>query len=94
MKSKTWTCIIALTLFATLAMPVLLVAQNHVAQKHDPKHHQYQVVDLGTFGGPGSTVNCCAHQITARGVVVGSADTSAANPNPGCFNGPVCANNR
>jgi probable HAF family extracellular repeat protein len=84
MNSKTWTRIIALTLLATLAIPVRLAAQQHGA-----KHHQYKVVDLGTFGGPSSSVNCCEHQITARGVVVGSADTSATNPNPGCFNGPL-----
>jgi len=88
MKSKTWTRIIALTLFAALAMPVSLMAQGKSSQKH-AKHHQYKVVDLGTFGGPSSSVNCCDHQITARGVVVGSADTAAANPNPGCFNGPL-----
>jgi len=79
MKSIGLTCIIATALLA-VALPISMTAQEH---------HQYQVVDLGTFGGPMSTVNCCAHQITARGVVVGSADTSAANPNPGCFNGPL-----
>jgi probable HAF family extracellular repeat protein len=83
MRSKGLTCIIAMALLAG-AIPVSLAAQEHSAT-----HHQYQVVDLGTFGGPASATNCCDHQITARGAVVGSADTPAANPNPGCFNGPL-----
>jgi probable HAF family extracellular repeat protein len=89
MKFKTWNRVIKLTLLGTLVISAGAAAQNKTTQQHSAKHHQYKVVDLGTFGGPGSTVNCCAHQITARGVVVGSADTSAANPNPGCFNGPL-----
>ncbi|HWX94518.1 MAG TPA: hypothetical protein VNY29_17960 [Terriglobales bacterium] len=74
--------IVAIALFTLLTLPL-------AAENHGPKHHHYKVVDLGTFGGPSSSVNCCQHQITARGTVVGSADTSAANPNPGCFNGPL-----
>jgi probable HAF family extracellular repeat protein len=86
MNSKTRTRSIALALFATLTTPVLLVAQSHFAQKHDAKHHQYEVVDLGTFGGPFSTVTGFSHSLTARGAVVGGADTADANPNPGCYN--------
>jgi probable HAF family extracellular repeat protein len=86
MKSKGYVCL-AMALLSTLALTVGTTAQN--GQSAVAKHHRYKVVDLGTFGGPGSTVNCCAHQINARGAVVGSADTSAANPNPGCFNGPL-----
>ncbi len=81
MNCKTWTRIIALTLFAALALPLPLAAQQHSA-----KHHQYKVVDLGTFGGPGSSVSGEVHILTARGAVAGGADTTAANPNPGCFN--------
>ena len=84
MKFAKLTSVVAVALFTLFALPTHLAAQ-----KNSPKHHQYQVVDLGTFGGPSSGVNCCDHQINARGVVVGSADTSAANPNPGCFNGPL-----
>jgi probable HAF family extracellular repeat protein len=86
MKSKVLVCVV-MVLLVTLAPTVGTSAQS--GQIPVAQHHRYKAVDLGTFGGPGSTVNCCAHQITARGDVVGSADTSAANPNPGCFNGPL-----
>ena len=86
MKSKGYVCLMT-ALLSTLALTVGTTAQS--SQAPVAKHHRYKVVDLGTFGGPSSSVNCCEHQITARGVVVGSADTSAANPNPGCFNGPL-----
>jgi probable HAF family extracellular repeat protein len=42
MNSKTWTLIIALALFAALAIPVRLAAQQHI---------RYTVTDLGTLGG-------------------------------------------
>lgn len=85
MKLKTWNRVITVILLATFASSAEAATSNNATQQHSIKHHQYKVVDLGTFGGPGSSVNCCDHQITPGGVVVGSADTSAANPNPGCF---------
>ena len=45
MKSKTLTCITAMTLFAALAIPVRLAAQ--AKQDHKSKHHHYQLIDLG-----------------------------------------------
>jgi probable HAF family extracellular repeat protein len=89
MKLKMRNRVLTATLLATLLISAGAFAQSKTTPQHGAKHHQYKVVDLGTFGGPSSSVNCCEHQITARGVVVGSADTSAANPNPGCFNGPL-----
>jgi probable HAF family extracellular repeat protein len=75
MKSRKLICVIAVTLLV-LALPITVTAQ---------KHHQYKVVDLGTFGGPGSVVSGLAHTLTSRGVVAGGADTPNANPDPGCF---------
>ena len=46
MKSRTWTWITAITLFASLAIPVRLSAQG---LKKAP--HHYTVADLGTLGG-------------------------------------------
>jgi hypothetical protein len=44
----------AVTLAAALAVPVRLAAQDGTAQANKPKHHHYQLIDLGTFGGPTS----------------------------------------
>jgi probable HAF family extracellular repeat protein len=88
MKSKGVVCV-AMTLLATLAVTVEMSAQNS-RTPDGAKHQRYKVVDLGTFGGPSSSVNCCQHQLTTRGAVVGGADTPDANLNPGCFN-PIIA---
>jgi hypothetical protein len=48
MNSKTWTRIIALALFAALAIPTQLTAQND--QDHAATHRHYKLIDLGTFG--------------------------------------------
>jgi hypothetical protein len=40
------------TLFVALAIPVRLAAQGSQNQKL--KHHHYQLIDMGTFGGPNS----------------------------------------
>ena len=52
MKSSLSMYIAAVTLFAALAVPLQLAAQESHDQK--PKHHHYKVVDMGTFGGPAS----------------------------------------
>src|ERR1017187_2997008 len=51
MNSKRCTRIIALTLFATLASPVLM-AQAKTKQHHPHQYHHYQLIDPGTLGGP------------------------------------------
>jgi probable HAF family extracellular repeat protein len=86
MNSKTWTRIIALALFAALSIPVQLAAQDK--QDHHHKYHHYQLIELGTFGGPNSGVNFEPFQnvINNAGTVVGGADTSILTPEPGCYN--------
>jgi probable HAF family extracellular repeat protein len=63
------------------------------AQDHNPKHHHYRLVDLGTFGGPNTnfvTQGVGAQVLNNRGVVTGSADTSISDPNaPSCLS-PDC----
>jgi len=56
---------------------------------HGKQHIRYVLVDLGTFGGPTSSLNCCGNVppvLNNRGTVTGSADTSKPNPNFTNFN--------
>jgi probable HAF family extracellular repeat protein len=64
------------------------VEQGDDQRDHNPKHHHYKLVDLGTFGGPNSGVNIEPFQnvINNAGTVVGGADTSIPTPEPGCYN--------
>jgi uncharacterized membrane protein len=90
MNSKTWTRIIALTLFAALAIPGQLAAQDKAKPDHHQYHH-YQIVDVGTFGGPQSWLfnpgMPRAGVLNNHGELAGWADTSAVDPyclNPNC----------
>lgn len=76
--------IIATTLF-TLAIPTAASAQNSVAQSHSTKHHHYKLIDVGTLGGPNSSVGFAgfvAKTLNPRGTAIGNADTST--PDPSC----------
>src|SRR5271167_4486596 len=57
MKPRTWMWMPVVSLFAVLAMPVGMAAQDNPSQDHKPKHQKYKLIDLGTFGGPNSFVN-------------------------------------
>jgi hypothetical protein len=70
MKSGTLILVTAVTLFAALAIPVRLAAQD--SQDHKHKHHHYKLIDMGTFGGPNSSFP----SLNRRGVVVGWSATS------------------
>jgi hypothetical protein len=73
-KSRILTLIAAMTLLAaTLAIPVRLAAQDNQDHKH--KHYHYKLSDLGTFGGPNSTVGFFEQVVNERGTVTGGADT-------------------
>jgi probable HAF family extracellular repeat protein len=99
MKSRTLTCITAITLFAALAIPVRLAAQDDAAQTNKPKHQHYKLIDMGTFGGPSSFINEPSNFVPAvnkRGMTVGGSGTpvpttSTSNPTAYCggFNGVV-----
>ena len=95
MKSRTWMWMTVVYLFAALAMPVGMAAQDNPSPDHKPKHHQYKLIDMGTFGGAQSYVN---EQVNGspsqngRGDLVGSAETLVplspySNGFP-CFPGP------
>ena len=93
MNSKTWTRIIALTLFAALALPLPLAAQNTAKRHHHHKYHHYQVVDPGTFGGPQSGTFTLINgtrtgALNNQGRFAGAADTLAVDPY--CLGAPDC----
>jgi probable HAF family extracellular repeat protein len=83
--------IAAVGLLTLLALSIQLAAQDK--QDHHHKHHHYQLIDIGTFGGPNTnfvTQGVGAQVVNSRGVVTGSADTSILDPNaPNCLN-PDC----
>jgi probable HAF family extracellular repeat protein len=87
MKSHIVSCGTAMTLFAMLAIPARLPAQEQTGEEDHAKHHRYKLVDIGTFGGPQSgDFGEDAQPLNRRGVVVGMADTSTRDPNyPNCF---------
>jgi probable HAF family extracellular repeat protein len=72
MKSRFATCIAAFTVFASAAMPVRLTARD--GQERNRKHYHYELIDMGTLGGPVSTFP----SLSNRGVVAGWS----ATPNP------------
>jgi len=91
MNSKTWARIIALALFATLAMPVQMAGQDKAKTDYYQYHH-YQISDPGTFGGPSSYlyngVGVASGFINNRGTLVGAADTLTLDPY--CLDSPDC----
>ena len=92
MKSRFLMLLTAITLLAMLAIPLGLNAQDNPQPSH--QHHHYQLIDLGTFGGPSSYlqidngVNGAPNQVVnSQGAVAGWADTSTPDPYaPNCFN--------
>jgi probable HAF family extracellular repeat protein len=89
MKSESTKWILAV--FAVLVSAIPLAAQ----QKNNHQHHHYQLIDMGTFGGPSSWL-ATTNEVTSpgginqvlnnQGVVVGWEDTPTPDPYPICFN--------
>jgi probable HAF family extracellular repeat protein len=84
--------VVVMSLFAALAIPVCMAAQDNPSQDHKSKHHQYKLIDLGTFGGPSSFVSTpSAKVLNNRGMVAGWAETPIPDPyapnclDPDCF---------
>ena len=86
MRSITLTCITAITLFAALAVPAGLPAQEQ-RQEQKKAHTRYKLVVIGTFGGPTSLFfPVGARTLSNRGALVGQADTAIPDPNFANFN--------
>src|SRR5664279_195178 len=58
------------------------------AQNATNTHHRYQLIDIGTFGGPNSGLNGPSTiDISNRGIYIGSAETNTPEPYaPNCQN--------
>ena len=74
MTSRFLTLLTAITLSAPLAMPVRLAAQG----KQNDKHHHYKLIDMGTFGGPVSSINfpVFGGNLNRHGIAIGWSATS------------------
>ena len=84
MKSRTLMCVTSITLFIALTIPAQLAAQGHT---------RYQLIDIGTLGGPVSYRSGDGEgqrELNNRGMVVGTADTST--PDPNAANPDLCVN--
>ena len=104
MNSKRLICIAAFAVFAMMTRAVPLAARDKKDHKN-AKHHHYQLIDIGTFGGPQSYYNSLnltdvfgfptvfyniARVRNSSGVFVGFADTSLPDPFPGFCYLPEC----
>ena len=89
MKSRRLMYVTAMTLFAALAIPLGLTAQDDAAQHKKAPHHHYKLIDIGTFGGPASYfTNGFDGILNNQGTAAGWTDTSMPDPYPPfCFNG-------
>jgi probable HAF family extracellular repeat protein len=91
MKSRMLMCLAAITFLASLAILPRLAAQANQDHRNRHNHHHYQLIDLGTFGGPASYFSNGADGIlNNQGAAVGWADTPTPDPFPSfCFD-PDC----
>jgi probable HAF family extracellular repeat protein len=86
MNRKKSVCVTTMALLVALAIPVSLGAQEHPTN-----HHQYELVDMGTLGGPASYTgdqfaNPGTMFLNNSGIDSGVADTSTVDPySPNCF---------
>jgi probable HAF family extracellular repeat protein len=85
-KTRMFAIMMAIALFASLALPVVSSAQEEKIEKKE--HHHYKLVDIGTFGGPNSSFvgpPPSTRLLNNSGAAVGGADTPTPDPES-CFN--------
>jgi probable HAF family extracellular repeat protein len=84
LKVSSWARAWGLTLFL-LGIFYIFPAQGQqgdAPQNHNPKHHHYKLIDIGTFGGPHSQFSVPSSRgLNDRGTATGVADTSVPDPN-------------
>src|SRR5579872_4357988 len=89
MKSRILTLVTATALFAAVAVPDQLAAQD--SQDHKDQHHHYKLIDVGTFGGSASFTNPPFNvnpELSGRGVTAGGSATGVSTTSTS--NGFVC----
>ena len=68
MKGNFAIVLTGLTLFAALAIPALLIAQEQSGLQPPQKHHtHYKVIDTGSLGGPNSHMTGGRTSLTTMG---------------------------
>jgi probable HAF family extracellular repeat protein len=86
MKSRFAMLFAAVTMFAALAIPTPLAAQDNQDRDHHV-HHHYKVIDTGTLGGPSSFLGFeGSRSINNHGVIAAGTDTSMPTSQPFCLN--------
>jgi probable HAF family extracellular repeat protein len=81
MRFPKLTSIVAIARFTLLVLPLHLAAQDKARPQH--RYHHYQLIDVGTFGGPNSSYLEGApvgRLLNKSGTAVGSADTPTPDP--------------
>ena len=93
MKCRIWMWMTAVCLFAALATPAWITAQDNNSQENRHRYHQYKLVDVGTLGGPASYYSAAgvgSQILNNAGTVIGYGDTALPDPYfPDCFD-PDC----
>lgn len=91
MKSRICLSAIAWAVFGVLVTTLPAAAQE-LPQQNKKNHHQYQLVDIGTLGGPNSYLpggffeGLATQSLSAAGTFAGEADTAIPDPYDVCFN--------
>jgi probable HAF family extracellular repeat protein len=85
MRCHQQTGIATFTLFAALAMPLGLAAQDDAAQAKKAQHHHYKLIEVATFGGPNSYFTFVTQTLNKHGAATGWADTPIALNPPFCL---------
>jgi probable HAF family extracellular repeat protein len=81
MNSNLAIALTGITLFAPLAIPAHVFAQEQLRLQELQKHHtHYNVIDPGAFGGPSSHQALGAHILNNNGMFSGFADTPQPDP--------------
>ena len=79
MRKNLTTLVTWLSLCAALALPLVSFAQDK--QDHTNQHHHYQLIDVGTLGGPNGLFSNPGDKVVSnRGAATGMADTSVPDP--------------